>query len=45
MISFRDGRTFDKNYDELTGSLVFKDTHLAEMLRWVEAASTFPSGR
>jgi L-asparaginase len=30
---FVTGGTFDKNYDELTGSLVFKDTHLPEMLR------------
>ncbi len=27
------GGTFDKEYDELTGSLLFKETHLAEMLR------------
>src|SRR5688572_17196733 len=27
------GGTFDKDYDELTGSLVFKDSHLPEMLR------------
>ncbi|MBK9519585.1 MAG: asparaginase [Anaeromyxobacter sp.] len=27
------GGTFDKEYDELTGKLYFKDTHLAEMLR------------
>ena len=27
------GGTFDKEYDELTGSLFFKDTHIAEMLR------------
>jgi len=30
---FVTGGTFDKNYNELTGSLVFKDTHLPEMLR------------
>jgi L-asparaginase len=30
---FVTGGTFDKNYDELTGSLAFKDTHLPEMLR------------
>jgi L-asparaginase len=30
---FVTGGTFDKNYDELTGSLVFKETHLSEMLR------------
>jgi L-asparaginase len=27
------GGTFDKEYDELTGRLFFKDTHLEEMLR------------
>jgi L-asparaginase len=27
------GGTFDKRYDELTGTLAFKDTHLPEMLR------------
>ena len=27
------GGTFDKEYDELTGALSFKDTHLPEMLR------------
>ena len=27
------GGTFDKEYNELTGSLFFKDTHLSEMLR------------
>ncbi|MBA3273212.1 MAG: asparaginase [Chthoniobacterales bacterium] len=27
------GGTFDKEYDELNGSLFFKDTHLGEMLR------------
>ncbi len=30
---FVTGGTFDKEYHELTGSLFFKDTHLAEMLR------------
>jgi L-asparaginase len=30
---FVTGGTFDKEYDELTGSLAFKDTHLPEMLR------------
>jgi L-asparaginase len=30
---FVTGGTFDKNYDELTGALVFKSTHLPEMLR------------
>jgi L-asparaginase len=29
---FVTGGTFDKDYNELTGSLVFKDTHLPEML-------------
>jgi L-asparaginase len=27
------GGTFDKEYDELTGSLFFKETHIHEMLR------------
>ena len=27
------GGTFDKEYDELSGSLFFKDTHVGEMLR------------
>ena len=27
------GGTFDKEYNELTGALFFKDTHLTEMLR------------
>ena len=27
------GGTFDKDYDELTGRLFFRDTHLPEMLR------------
>ncbi len=27
------GGTFDKEYDELTGTLYFKDTHVHEMLR------------
>lgn len=27
------GGTFDKNYDELTGRLIFKKTHLPEMLQ------------
>ena len=27
------GGTFDKDYNELTGHLFFKDTHIAEMLR------------
>ena len=27
------GGTFDKEYDELRGTLAFKDTHVAEMLR------------
>src|SRR5205085_4605837 len=27
------GGTFDKEYNERTGQLYFKDTHLAEMLR------------
>src|SRR5438874_12608630 len=27
------GGTFDKEYDELTGKLYFKDTHISEMLK------------
>jgi L-asparaginase len=27
------GGTFDKEYDELTGELIFKDTHVPEMLK------------
>jgi L-asparaginase len=27
------GGTFDKDYNEITGKLFFKDTHIAEMLR------------
>jgi L-asparaginase len=30
---FVTGGTFDKEYNELTGSLFFKDTHVPEMLR------------
>src|SRR5476651_1334633 len=30
---FVTGGTFDKEYNELNGSLFFKDTHLPEMLR------------
>jgi L-asparaginase len=30
---FVTGGTFDKEYDELSGRLYFKDTHLGEMLR------------
>ena len=30
---FVTGGTFDKEYNELTGSLYFKDTHLPEMLK------------
>ena len=30
---FVTGGTFDKEYNELTGTLFFKDTHLGEMLR------------
>jgi len=29
------GGTFDKHYDELRGSLTFKDTHLPEILKFV----------
>ncbi|KAA3659160.1 MAG: asparaginase [Calditrichaeota bacterium] len=31
------GGTFDKEYDELTGQLQFKDTHLPEMLKTARA--------
>ena len=31
------GGTFDKEYDELTGKLFFKDTHVNEMLRLARA--------
>ncbi len=31
------GGTFDKHYDEIRGSLTFKDTHLPEILRIVRA--------
>jgi L-asparaginase len=30
---FITGGTFDKEYNELTGELYFKDTHLNEMLK------------
>ena len=30
---FVTGGTFDKEYNELTGKLYFKDTHLQEMLK------------
>ena len=30
---FATGGTFDKEYDELTGSLYFQDSHILEMLR------------
>jgi L-asparaginase len=30
---FVTGGTFDKEYNEITGHLFFKDTHLPEMLR------------
>ena len=30
---FITGGTFDKSYDEITGKLDFKDTHIQEMLR------------
>lgn len=30
---FITGGTFDKEYDEITGTLRFRDTHMAEMLR------------
>jgi len=34
---FVTGGTFDKEYDELTGALFFRDTHVPEMLRLVRA--------
>jgi len=41
---FVTGGTFDKEYNELTGALAFKETHLPEMLRLgpsrVDASST-----
>jgi len=33
IVIFATGGTFDKEYDELKGSLFFKDTHTPEMLR------------
>jgi L-asparaginase len=33
IVIFVTGGTFDKEYNELTGALFFKDTHLPEMLR------------
>jgi L-asparaginase len=32
------GGTFDKEYDEISGKLYFKDTHVCEMLRLGRAA-------
>ena len=37
------GGTFDKEYDELTGRLYFKDTHVAEMLRLGRSRVEVPS--
>ena len=34
---FVTGGTFDKEYDEITGKLEFKDTHLPEMLKTARA--------
>ena len=34
------GGTFDKEYDEITGKLYFKDIHVREMLRLGCATST-----
>ena len=39
------GGTFDKEYDELTGTLYFRDTHLPEMLRLGRCRSTSRSER
>src|ERR1044072_5718116 len=40
------GGTFDKEYNELTGSLVFKDTHLPERLRlWAGRGDMRPADR
>lgn len=33
ILLFMTGGTFDKEYDEITGRLYFKDSHVAEMLR------------
>jgi L-asparaginase len=32
------GGTFDKHYDEIKGSLTFKDTHLPEILKFVRCS-------
>jgi L-asparaginase len=40
---FVTGGTFDKEYNELNGSLFFKDTHLPEMLEKVISAAALPS--
>lgn len=42
---FVTGGTFDKEYNELTGQLAFRDTHLPEMLRLDAAVSRCPSAR
>jgi L-asparaginase len=34
---FVTGGTFDKEYNELTGELFFKDTHIHDMLRLAAA--------
>jgi L-asparaginase len=34
------GGTFDKHYDEIRGSLTFKDSHLPEMLKFVRCTVT-----
>ena len=39
------GGTFDKQYDELTGRLFFRDTHVPEMLGLGRCGSTSSSTR
>ena len=42
---FVTGGTFDKEYDELGGTLFFKDTHIREMLRLGRCDRTWTSAR
>ena len=42
---FVTGGTFDKEYDELRGTLFFRDTHLREMLRLGRCLAEVRSGR
>ena len=42
---FVTGGTFDKEYNELTGALAFKETHLPEMLRLGRCRIDVPSRR